>query len=135
MARNPEKLRVFGLADSLVLNVYRATANFPMEERFSLQMQLRRGAVSVAANIVEGCGRRTTREYVHFLNIATGSAAEVRYLIGLAGRVQFLSERVRDDLFEGYTELLKGLQKLVSSFETGSRRTHFSSENLRPSSG
>src|SRR5262245_49192969 len=98
MSRDPRKLRVFGMADSLVLDVYRSSTTFPVAERFGLQQQLRRAAVSAAANIVEGCARKTTAEYVNFLNIATGSAAEARYLIEVASRLGFLAEPAHETL-------------------------------------
>src|SRR4029079_16765498 len=86
MARDHRTLRVFKLADSLAIDIYQATKNFPSEERYGLQAQIRRAAVSAATNIVEGCARRSDREYVNFLNVATGSAAEVRYLCDLSCR-------------------------------------------------
>jgi four helix bundle protein len=85
MSRDRKRLDAFVLADGLVLGVYRATPSFPAEERFGLQAQLRRGAVAVAAHIVEGSARRSVRDYLHFTGIALGSASEVRYLIRVAG--------------------------------------------------
>jgi len=117
MARDHRKLRVFQQADALLLEVYRATASFPLEERYVLQAQIRRAAISAATNIVEGCARRTTREYLQFLNVANGSTAEARYLVDVADRLGFMPADIKDRLVERYTELTKGLQKLISSLE------------------
>ncbi|MGE0755459.1 MAG: four helix bundle protein, partial [Pirellulaceae bacterium] len=62
--RDHRKLRAFQLADQLALAIYMCTAGFPRHEQFGLTAQLRRGAISVPSNIVEGCARRSTAEYV-----------------------------------------------------------------------
>ncbi len=89
--RDYRKLKAFGCADSLALVMYRATAAFPLTERFGLTSQLRRGVVSVASNIVEGSARSTQREYLRFIEIAYGSATEVAYQFSLAERLGFVS--------------------------------------------
>jgi four helix bundle protein len=117
MSRNHRKLNVFHQADELILKVYAETATFPSEERFGLCAQVRRSAVSVAANLVEGCARRTTREYLHLVNIATGSAAETLYLLDLSSRLGFLDAEVYRQFDQKYNHLLAGLQKLQHSLE------------------
>ena len=84
MSRDPTKLKVFKLADDLVPEVYRRTRGFPSEERYGLQSQIRRAGISVSTNLVEGCARRTTKDYLRFIEISLGSASEARYLLSLA---------------------------------------------------
>lgn len=115
MARDHRKLRVFCLADSLLIAVYSATKALPASERFGLQDQLRRAALSVAANIVEGSARRTTREYVNFLNLANGSAAEAHYLLTVAIRLEYVTESSVQPLLAQYSELQRGLQAMINT--------------------
>ena len=121
MARDHRKLRVFVLADELVVEVYRVSQALPPEERYGLQAQVRRAAVSTAVNIVEGCTRRTTRDYLHFIAIAQGSAAEVHYLLGLCGRLGFVEPARLARVIDRYDELVRGLQKLIGALQPGSR--------------
>jgi four helix bundle protein len=115
VSRDHRKLRVFVLADGLVTEIYQATQTFPTGERFALQSQLRKAAISAASNIVEGSARRSTREYLNFLNIAAGSAAEARYLIELSLRLAFMQQRDCEPLCVKYTELAAGLQALINA--------------------
>ncbi len=77
--RDHTKLRAFELADEVALLVYQITAKFPREEQYGLTSQIRRAAVSVPSNIVEGCARESQADYLKFLNIAFGSLRELHY--------------------------------------------------------
>ena len=118
MSRDPYRLQAFVLADDLVLQAYRATQSFPAAERFGLQSQIRRSAVSVPANLVEGCARRSQRDYLHFVGIAIASASDVRYLINLAVRLRFASAADRERLKVGYGRVIRALQALLTSLNS-----------------
>ena len=89
--RDHKKLRAFELADEAVILIYRLTQSFPKEEIYGLTSQMRRAAVSVPSNIVEGCSRESRVEYLRFLEIAFGSLQELHYQLRLAGRLGFVA--------------------------------------------
>ena len=121
MSQDPGRLEAFVLADALVVDVYRMTKSFPSEERFGLESQIRRGAVSVAANLVEGSARRSQRDYLHFVGISIGSASEVRYLLDLSVRLAFVSPQDGANLRDRYSRVIRALQALVSSLSRSPR--------------
>ena len=82
-------LRVWEKAHQLALDSYKATNGFPKTEMFGMTSQIRRAAVSIAANIAEGCGKRGNGEFQRFLNIATGSASELEYHFLLVAMLRF----------------------------------------------
>ncbi len=87
--RDHTKLRAFELADEVAVLIYRATRRFPREEMYGLTSQMRRAAVSVPSNIVEGCARETQAEYLRFLEVAFASLRELHYQLNLAGRLGY----------------------------------------------
>ncbi len=113
MSRDHRRLEVFQDADVLVLSIYRVSKTFPVEERFGLQSQLRRAAVSIACDIVEGSARQSTAEYCHFLNVAAGSAAEARYLAGLSARLGLLRQTTSAALEDRFATLSARLEALI----------------------
>ena len=113
--RDHTKLRAFELADKLALATYEQTRSFPREEVFGLTSQLRRAAVSIASNIVEGAARFSEAEYLRFLDTAYGSAREVEYQLGLAFRLGFLSEPSHRELSALSIETSKVLNGLLRS--------------------
>lgn len=119
MSRDHTKLRVFELADELVPNVYAITRALPSEERFGLQSQIRRAAVSVPVNIVEGCSRRGNKEYAQFLRIANGSASETRYLLQLSARLELIENPI--DLLHRYDHLVRSLESLIRTVDSETR--------------
>jgi four helix bundle protein len=98
----------------LALAIYRSTASFPVSERFGLTAQLRRAAISPAANIAEGYARYGTRETAHAVSIALGSLGELDTLLAIANDLGYLSP-------EQFAEL-DGLRSRASQVTFGLQR-------------
>ena len=87
--RDPAKLRLVPAAEDLAVDTYLVTAAFPSTERFGLTAQIRRAAVSVGSNVVEGSQRQGNRAFVAYLHQALGSAAEMQFQLRIAVRLRF----------------------------------------------
>ena len=97
------KLTVWKKADELVYQIYLITKNFPKEEIYGLTSQLRRAALSIPTNIVEGYGRQSKKELKHFVNIALGSLAETKYLLYFSERLGY-AQAVQYNKLNGLAE-------------------------------
>lgn len=90
--QNYKDLLTWQEAHKLTLKVYSVCKTFPKEELFGVTSQLRRAAVSIPCNIAEGCGRYSSKDFAHFLQIALGSTNETDYLILLSRDLQYMDE-------------------------------------------
>jgi len=89
---------VWQKAHKLTLIIYETTKKFPKSEEYSLTNQMRRAAVSVPSNIVEGFKRKTTKDGIHFYNIAEGSLEELKYQLLLSKDLGYISNNLWADL-------------------------------------
>jgi four helix bundle protein len=106
-------LRVWQTAYTVSIEVYRCTREFPAGERYGLVAQMRRAAVSVCANIAEGCGRMTRRELARFLHIAQGSACELECELALAADLGFLPRQDHATLEVSIVQVKRMLGALI----------------------
>ena len=113
--RDHRKLRAFELADCLVLSNYAATKSSPKDEQFGLTSQLRRAAVSIASNIVEGCARNSQADYLRLLDMAFGSVREVEYQLTIAERLGYIPREAAGKLASQADETARVLAGLLKS--------------------
>jgi four helix bundle protein len=110
-----QKLEVWKLADELAYRVYKVTQNFPKEEIYGLTSQVRRAALSVPTNIVEGYSRKGDKELARFINISLGSLAETKYLLYFSNRLGYFRDGKYIELKNGYNTLGKLLWRFYES--------------------
>ncbi len=120
-------LRVWQRATDLIENLYRATAAFPVTERYGLVAQLRRAGISVASNIAEG-HTRSRADYRRFLVIAAGSLTEIECQLLISVRLRFLEGSSADALLERCREL----GRMLSALRNSLARRHLRPESLAP---
>ena len=109
-----KKLEVWKEAIDLAEDTFRLTESFPKREIFGLSSQIRRSAVSVPSNIAEGAGRKSDRDYLRFLSIASGSLSELDTQLLLAEKLEYFPEQ--NSVFERMKRvsyLLSGLEKYL----------------------
>ena len=112
-----EDLKVWQKGISLVKQVYLVTKQGEISRDFGLRDQLRRAAVSIPTNIAEGFERYSRKEYVNFLNIAKGSAGEVRSLVRVALEVGYFDSQTYDELYNQSSELSRMLFSQIKAIK------------------
>ncbi len=96
---NFENLEVYELANDFALKIYKIAKNFPKEELFGLTSQIKRAATSVVLNIVEGSGRNSKKDFARFISQAIGSLLEVKAVLTLAVKLEYISRETAEELF------------------------------------
>ena len=110
-----KQLKVWQIAHGLVLFVYRITKFFPADEKYGLSAQMRRAAVSVAANIAEGFGRKGSKDKAHFYVIARSSLSELRYYFILIQDLGYKKNMsIQEKKAEEVSRMLSGLVARMS---------------------
>jgi len=107
MANTFKDLIVWQKAHEFVLEIYGITQSFPKEELFGVVNQIRRAAVSVPANLVEGRKKETIRHQLSFINISEGSLEEVKYYLILSKDLNYIGEEKYKLLFKKAEEIGK----------------------------
>jgi len=118
--RNYTDLLVWEKAHKLTLAVYKMTGAFPKDERYGLTSQVRRASASIAANLAEGCGRRSDGEMARYVQIAMGSGAELSYHFLLARDLGLLQKVDYEALSANVSEVMRMLSALSGKLR-GSR--------------
>ena len=104
---NLKELKIWKKAIDLAIDVYKATENFPKEEKYGLTSQTRRSAVSVPSNIAEGAGRNSDKEFSHFLGISNGSSYELQTQLIISNKLNLLSDTTVKPLLYRINEIQK----------------------------
>ena len=116
--RRFEDLYVWQLAIELVRRVYMLTDAGQLKRDFGLRDRMRRASVSIPTNIAEGFERFSRKEYLFFLNIAKGSAGELRSLCRVALEVSYITESTHLELQQLVTKLSACLQRQMKSIRS-----------------
>ncbi|VGO18246.1 four helix bundle protein [Pontiella sulfatireligans] len=108
-------LEVWQKSIEVVAEIYRISSGFPDSEKFGLTNQIRRAAVSIPSNIAEGSARHHSKDFIHFLRIADGSAAEVETQLIIANKLGY------EDSEENMDEKLVVIRKMLAGLIKSSR--------------
>jgi four helix bundle protein len=113
MVKTHRDLQIWQKSMDLVTQVYKAVEDFPDFEKFGLTSQIRRAAVSIPANIAEGFGRKSQKEFGRFLNISMGSLFELQTELEVSFNLGFIGE----DLFKELYSNTREIERMMSSFK------------------
>ncbi|HLW20520.1 MAG TPA: four helix bundle protein [Cyclobacteriaceae bacterium] len=115
---NYKELKVWKRSIALNVHIYEITKSYPFEERYGLISQMRRSAVSIPSNIAEGGGRRTDKDFAHFLSFAHGSICELESQLYISLELKFISQEDFDKIASELTEIQKMLYSLIVKFSS-----------------
>ena len=121
-----KKLNVWQFSRALASKVYVRTKEFPIEERYGLTNQIRRCAISIPANIAEGCGRRSGKDTLRFLYISRGSIYELETHLYISLDLELIGQEIFEELNNDLEECKKLLHGFIKYF-----RKHLNTEYIK----
>lgn len=107
------KLDVYQATQSLALECYKTTKNFPVDERYSIIQQLRRAALSVHLNLAEGCSRKSLAERKRFFEISRGSVVEIDACLGIAVKLKYTTVEELKNFGDAIVRTFQMLSKMI----------------------
>ncbi len=119
-------LDVWKAAHQMVLAVYGETSHFPDGEKYGVTSQIRRSAVSIPANLAEGFGKRSVKDFLRYCLIANGSLQETSYLLLLSKDLGYLN----DEQYQPLDSLAGKVGSLLGGLERSLRKQLNSTESL-----
>lgn len=117
---NFKELKVWQKARTLVKEIHLILRSFPEDEKYGIISQIKRASVSIPANIAEGTGRITDKDFSRFLDIATGSSFELETLIILSLDLEFLKKSDHDRIIKDLEEIQKMIYSLKARLQSNS---------------
>ena len=111
--RNFKDYEIWHLSMDIVVEVYKLTQSLPDQEKYGLQSQMRRCAVSMPSNIAEGCSRRSDKAFANFLEIAMGSAFELQTQLLAANKIGYFTEIELAALLEKLDKCQRKINSLI----------------------
>ena len=109
------QLKVWEVSHEFAVGIFRISRSFPKEELYGITSQVRRAAFSIPINIAEGCGRHTSKDYAHFLDMAMGSASEVEEELLILRDIEFLDKKTHAIQEENIKKIKKMIAKLIDA--------------------
>jgi four helix bundle protein len=109
MAKMYENLDAWKESTDLAVRTYEITKTFPKEEIFGITAQLRRASISISSNIAEGAGRKSKKDFNHFIHMASGSLNELESLIIISFRLNLVTDRT----YKGLKEKVDKVGRLI----------------------
>lgn len=117
MIQSYKDLKVWQKSIDLAVKIYEVTKRFPKEELYGLVSQMRRAAFSIPSNIAEGYCRKHLRDYIRFLGIAYGSAAELETQLIISKKIKLVKKESFSELTGLTQEIMKMLYILMRRLE------------------
>ncbi|MCA9329003.1 four helix bundle protein [Candidatus Saccharibacteria bacterium] len=112
-----EDMPVWQESQELAVSIYKATNNFPENEKYGITSQVRRSSSSVSANIAEGFGRKSVKERINFYHIALGSLLETKNFLYLSARLELIEQQEIDELIHHIESIHAQINSILKYFK------------------